>query len=112
MPDCTVIIAEDHGITSDGIKFLLDGVSGVNVLQVVQDGEAAVKAVNQHEPDVLILDIALPKRNGLMVLETIRDLKTRTLVLSGQASGLDFQRALEGWCSRIMLQGGPTGCLT
>ena len=111
MPDCTVIIAEDHGITSGGIKFLLDGVPGVNVIQVVQDGEAAIKAVDQQEPDVLILDIALPKRNGLMVLQTIRELKTRTLVLSGQASGLDFQRALESGAAGLCSKADPPDVL-
>ncbi len=96
-PPCGVFIAEDHAIAQAGVEFLLRRVQGVEIVGRAQDGEEALQRVAEEEPDILLLDLMLPKKSGLLVLEALgrRQTRPRVLVMSGNASGIDFKRAAE-----------------
>jgi NarL family two-component system response regulator LiaR len=79
-----VLIAEDHPITRQGIRKLLDDESKFTVIGEAGDGEEAVQMVDELKPDVVIMDVAMPKLNGI---EATRQIKltcpaTAVLILS------------------------------
>lgn len=68
-----LLLAEDHELVGQGLKAMLS--ESYEILDIVQDGAAVVEAVCRHEPDVLLLDLSLPNRNGIDLLPEL--LRTR-----------------------------------
>jgi DNA-binding NarL/FixJ family response regulator len=66
-----VLVADDHAMVRSGISTLLKG-SGITVIDEAADGDEAIDKTIKLKPDVLLLDIRMPKRDGFAVLEKIR----------------------------------------
>ena len=66
-----VFLAEDQTIVRQGLKSLLAYAGDLEVAGEAADGEAAIAAVAKAPPDVMLLDIRMPRKNGLEVLETL-----------------------------------------
>jgi two-component system response regulator NreC len=84
MDKIRVLIADDHTILRDGIRSLLEDEPDMQVIGEAEDGISAVKMACQLEPDVVLMDIAMPLLNGL---EATRQIKrsapqVRVLVLT------------------------------
>ncbi|MDP3539495.1 MAG: response regulator [Azonexus sp.] len=76
----SVVIVDDNG----AIRFLLKGLLtelGLNVVQLVGNGEEAVKAAKVHQPGVLCLDVEMPIMSGLEALPLISEVSPRTSVV-------------------------------
>ncbi|MFM9825660.1 response regulator [Flavobacterium sp.] len=67
-----VVLADDHVFVRDGIKFLLENEFNIEVVGEAVDGQDALKVVNDLNPDLLILDIRMPKLTGIEVVEKLR----------------------------------------
>ena len=67
----TIAIADDHQVLLDGYKSIFGHIHDIQVLALASDGEEAVKMVEEHQPEVLILDIKMPKLNGVEVCKKI-----------------------------------------
>ncbi|MFC5723072.1 response regulator [Streptomyces gamaensis] len=63
----TVVIADDQEMVRTGFRMILESQPDIDVVADVVDGEAALRAVEEHDPDVLLLDIRMPKLDGLEV---------------------------------------------
>ncbi|WP_405654164.1 response regulator [Streptomyces sp. RK9] len=63
----TVVIADDQDMVRTGFRMILESKTDIEVLADVTDGEAALAAVTRHDPDVLLLDIRMPRLDGLEV---------------------------------------------
>ena len=84
-PRARVLLAEDHAMVAEGLAALLG--QRFEVTGVVSDGREVLSAVEHHQPDVLLLDLTLPGRNGLDLIPEIRRAhpETRILVLTMHA---------------------------
>src|SRR5207302_1039155 len=72
-PTVRIVIADDHPIFRDGLRRLLEAEPDLKVLGEASDGAEAVRLARQLKPDILLLDLAMPKHPGL---EALRDLST------------------------------------
>lgn len=67
-----ILVADDHTIVREGIRLLLEAQPDMEVVGDAADGEQAVSAVRQLQPDVVLIDIAMPKLNGLEATRAIK----------------------------------------
>ena len=76
-----VIIAEDHLLVRAGICALLEKAGDIHVLGEADNGQEAIDLIKEHKPDVLIMDIMMPRMNGIQAAENIQNLKLSTNIL-------------------------------
>ena len=83
----TVLIVDDHPVIRLAVRVLLEK-HGLQVVAETDNGVDAIQLVREHEPDVVILDIGIPKLDGLTVISRIKSLELRTqvLVLTSQSA--------------------------
>ena len=91
-----VLIADDHGMVRDGLRKLLDAERDIEVVALAEDGDKAVKLATELTPDVVVMDISMPVRNGIDATEMIRERvpTAEVLVLSIHSSREIIARAL------------------
>ncbi len=102
-----VILAEDHTIVREGLRALLDVRDDIEVVAEVGDGRAAVDAVAEHRPDVIVMDLGMPELNGVDATRQIRKdyPQTQVLILS-MHSGEEYVRpAIRAGASGYLLKG-------
>lgn len=76
-----LVIADDHALLRQGIKNVLELEPDFQVIGEAGDGEEAVKKIAELRPDILLLDINMPKLNGLEVTRKLRDSQNSTKVV-------------------------------
>jgi DNA-binding NarL/FixJ family response regulator len=79
-----IVLADDHVLVRAGIRSLLQGLRGIEVVGEADDGRAAVHLAETHRPDVMLLDIGMPGLSGLEVLTRLPkiDPSIRAMILS------------------------------
>jgi two-component system response regulator DevR len=84
-----ILIADDHGLVREGLRTLLEAEDDFHVVGEARTGSEALAPTRHLGPDVVVLDVRLPDRNGIEVCAEIHDLSpaTRVLVCSGLADG-------------------------
>lgn len=70
----TILIVDDHALLRQGIKKVLDLESDLSVIGEAGDGDEAIKMALQLKPDIVLLDVNMPKKNGLEVTKELRQL--------------------------------------
>ena len=96
-----VLVADDHSVVRRGLRRLLE-LAGITVVGEAADGLEALHLSIQYRPDVLVLDIEMPKLNGFEVVARLRALNQRpaVVILSAHASDAhecrDIQRRVLG----------------
>jgi len=101
----TILIADDHPLLRQSLRNILDKQTDFQVVAEACDGEEAVRLANQLEPDVVIMDIGLPKLDGLEATRQIKARHPNIVVLVLTVYG-DDQHVLN------ILQAGAAGYLT
>lgn len=79
-----IVLADDHSLVRDGIKSLLESEKNLLVVDEASDGDEALEKVAKNQPDILVVDIRMPRMNGIEVVKLLPKYssKTRALVLS------------------------------
>ena len=76
-----IMITDDHSMIREGLKNLLELDGDIKVIEEAVDGEDCLKKLKSVFPDVLLLDINMPKKNGLEVLQILKENKSKLRVL-------------------------------
>lgn len=102
----TVVLADDHSIVRDGVKSILEDVQDINVIGEAADGEEALEVVQNLSPDILIVDIRMPKLNGIDTVFKLSQRKslTKTLVLSMHDSEDYVLKSVEAGANGYLLK--------
>ena len=109
-----ILLADDHPILRDGLRRLLEAEPGFKVVGEASDGAEAVKLALQLKPDLLLLDLAMPRRTGL---EALRDLSAapasslRIILLTAAAEKQQIIEALQLGARGIVLKDSATQLL-
>lgn len=105
-----VVLADDEPVVRFGVKAVLATAGDIEVVAEAEDGSAALDAVARHRPDVAVLDIRMPRLDGLDAANRIRERHpdTKTLVLTTFADDAYITRALgEGAAGFVLKTGDP-----
>src|SRR4030042_3935360 len=76
-----VILADDHILFREGTRNLIEQEQDIQVVGEANDGEEAVKLVSELKPDVALIDIAMPRVNGIEATRQIKEKQPATAVL-------------------------------
>lgn len=76
-----VMLADDHALVREGIRQLIETEGSINVIAEAKDGVECLSILKSVKPDILLLDINMPNKNGIEVLEEIRKRKSNLKVL-------------------------------
>jgi len=103
----TVVIADDHPVVREGLTAILKNQGDINVVAEATNGEEALALCNRHHPDVLLLDLRMPKKDGLQVItELARGVpKPRVIVMTTFDSEEDISRALRAGAKGYLVKG-------
>jgi DNA-binding NarL/FixJ family response regulator len=79
-----VAIVDDHAVVREGIRRVLESDPGIAIIAEGGDGDTALELAEEHRPDVLVIDVAMPGRTGLAVAAELvrRGSSVRALILS------------------------------
>jgi DNA-binding NarL/FixJ family response regulator len=81
MPQITILLAEDHTVVRESIRQSLERVPDFKVVGEASDGEEAVRLTKQLQPDVIIMDISMPKLSGIEATKQIKAFRPSTKIL-------------------------------
>jgi DNA-binding NarL/FixJ family response regulator len=109
-----ILIVDDHNIVRQGLAALLKTVPGFEVAAEASDGEQAVELFRKHKPDVTLMDLRLPKLNGVEAITRIREgvPGARIVVLTTFDGDEDIYRALQAGAKGYLLKGMDLAELT
>jgi len=101
-----VLCVDDHPLVREGIARKLGRQSDIKVVATAGTGEAAVELFRRHRPDVVLMDLQLPKMSGLEAIEAIRqeDHEARIVVLTMYQGDEDIYRALRAGAASYLLK--------
>ena len=105
-PLVRVLIADDHTLIVSSVKDLISQRTDIKSIDTVGDGVSAIALVKEIQPDLLILDLALPFASGIEILAEVKRWSngTRTLVLTGMTSPSMLQSAQDAGAHGIALK--------
>jgi DNA-binding NarL/FixJ family response regulator len=101
-----VLLADDHAIVRDGLRALLEAQPGIDIVGDVANGREAVRAAKKLQPDVVVMDIAMPDLNGIEATMQIRESSppTQILMLSMHSTAEHIFRALQAGARGYLLK--------
>ena len=99
------MLADDHAIVREGLKFLLNQQPDMTVVAEAVDGEDAVRQARKSSPDVVVMDVSMPRCNGIQATESLKQACPKIKVLTLTAhENLSYVRQL--------LKAGSSGYVT
>jgi DNA-binding NarL/FixJ family response regulator len=99
-----IVIAEDHKILREGLKALVNSSEDFEIVGEAGDGIAAIREVEKHHPDLLLLDLSMPRMSGISVIKDIKGRYPETKILALTIHESEdyilesFHSGLDGYC--------------
>ena len=105
-PLIKVLIADDHAFFRDGLRKLLEGADDISVVGEASNGNQCIKMLDKFKPDILLLDLRMPEKDGLAVLTEVNfdSLPTRVIVLTAAEDDRDVVRAMRLGARGVVLK--------
>jgi DNA-binding NarL/FixJ family response regulator len=103
-----IVIADDHQIFRDGLKRLLESEPGFIVVAEASDGVEAAQVTEQVHPDILLLDVAMPRLGGVDVLASPDVASTRVILLTASIDPGELLRAVQCGARGVILKEAAT----
>lgn len=106
-----ILLADDHRLLIDGLRSLLEQKKDVEIVGIAMDGLEAIELTAQHNPDIVLLDISMPRLNGIdAARQILRDMPgTKIIMLSMHADRRYIQESLRaGVCGYILKESAAT----
>jgi DNA-binding NarL/FixJ family response regulator len=111
MKPVRVLLADDHTLVRAGLRSLLQGLSDIEVVAEASDGREALHLIEADQPDVVLMDIAMPGLNGLEAVARVTERfpYVRVIILSMYANEEYVLRALRAGAAGYLLKdAGPS----
>jgi two-component system, NarL family, nitrate/nitrite response regulator NarL len=101
-----VLVADDHTIFREGLRKLLDAENDVSIVGEASSGNEAIQLLTKLKPDILLLDLRMPDRDGLSVLEEVNfdSNPTRVIVLTATEDDREVVRAMRLGARGVVLK--------
>lgn len=101
-----VLLADDHTIVRDGLKYLLEAQGDIQVVGYAEDGRQAIAETQRLQPDIIVMDIGMPELNGIDAAAQIRSRApaVRVIILSMFASREHIKRAFQAGVQGYLLK--------
>ena len=108
-PKTRVLICDDHPVVRTGLRGMLDGQADFEVVGEAENGEEAVESAGRLRPDVVLMDLRMPKLDGVSATARIGERwpDAHVLVLTTSDSGADILRAVEAGATGYVLKDAP-----
>jgi two-component system, NarL family, response regulator len=105
-----VLLADDHPVVREGLAMILKSQKDIKIVAEAADGEEVCKLYDQLSPDVLLLDLRMPKKDGLQVVAELVARcapKPRIIVMTSYESEQNIRQALKAGAKAFLVKGAP-----
>ena len=104
-----VILADDHPVVRDGLAAMVNQQTDMEVVAEASDGDEAIALYEQLHPDVMVLDLRMPKRDGVAVVQHViaANPKARLLIMTTYDGDEDIFRCLSQGAKGYLLKDAP-----
>jgi DNA-binding NarL/FixJ family response regulator len=104
-----VLIVDDDALVRSGLRLMLDGAEGIGIVGEAADGDEVPAAVDRHAPDVVLLDLRMPRVNGITALRRLaaRPDPPRVIVLTTFDADRNVLQALRAGAAGFLLKDTP-----
>ncbi|MDQ4065877.1 MAG: response regulator transcription factor [Actinomycetota bacterium] len=101
-----VMVVDDHALFRRGLEMVLDGEKDIDVVGEASDGHEAIERAEQTTPDVVLMDVRMPKRSGIEATRVIKDTlpSTKILMLTISDEEADLYEAIKAGASGYLLK--------
>jgi DNA-binding NarL/FixJ family response regulator len=109
MPSIRILLADDHTMVRDGLRALLAGQQGIEIVAEAADGRECIQLAEEHTPDVVMMDIAMPRMNGIEATRRILGANPATgvVILSMHQDESYVLQALSAGAKGYLLKDSP-----
>ena len=110
MSKLRIVLADDHETVREGLKMIVNAQDDMEVVGFAGDGHEAVARAQELLPDVLVMDISMPRLNGMQAAERVRSLHlpTQIVMLSMHSDDLMVKQALRHGARGYLLKSSVT----
>src|ERR1041384_179164 len=106
-----ISIAHDHQIFRDGLRRLLESEPGFEVVSEGNDGIDAIRMARDSQPDILLLDVAMPRMDGVEALATLSTAGARVILLTAAIQPSDLLKAIQFGARGVVMKESATRLL-
>src|ERR1700747_3305008 len=101
-----ILVADDHAIFRGGLRKLLEAANDISIVGEASNGLQCIRMLEKLRPDILLLDLRMPEKDGWGVLEEVNfdSLPTRTIVLTAAEDDRDVVRAMRLGARGVVLK--------